>query len=316
MSMKYYSRLIKCLTVTSIAALLVACGGGGGDESASTGSLSLSVADAPVDMADVVVVEFTGVELQHSGGDRIIFDFTTESDGVEPDGPCVVDPTACQIDLLALTDGASEFLLKDEVVPSGKYNWARLLVKAELGVRDTYIMVGGMEYEMIIPSGAKSGLKLNRGFVVPAGGEADFTIDFDLRKSVNNPEGLTYMGADVYKLRPTLRTVDNAEVGVLMGNVDSALITDGCSGAVYVFNAGATPDDEDGDDGDPITSGLLKDDYSYKVPYLAEGEYLAAFTCDAEIDLAGTDEAVVFSSESPVTITAGQNTTQNFPPTP
>jgi hypothetical protein len=311
MSMKYYSRLIKCLTVTSIAALLVACGGGGGDESASTGSLSLSVADAPVDMADEVVVEFTGVELQHSGGDRIMFDFTTE-----PDGPCVVDPTACQIDLLALTDGASEFLLKDEVVPSGKYSWARLLVKAELGVRDTYIVVGGMEYEMIIPSGAKSGLKLNRGFVVPAGGEADFTIDFDLRKSVNNPEGLTYMGADVYKLRPTLRTVDNAEVGVLMGNVDSALITDGCSGAVYVFNAGATPDDEDGDDGDPITSGLLKDDYSYKVPYLAEGEYLAAFTCDAEIDLAGTDEAVVFSSEAPVTITAGQNTTQNFPPTP
>ena len=312
MSVKIYSGLSKCLIATSLAALLMACGGGGdGGESPSTGTLSLSVTDAPVDMADEVWVEFSGVELQHSDGERIMFDFT-----VEPDGPCFLDPTACQIDLLALTDGTSEFLLKDEEVPSGKYSWARLYVNAELGVRDSYIVIGGMEYEMIIPSGAESGLKLNRGFIVPAGGEADFTIDFDLRKSVNNPEGLTYMGVDVYKLRPTLRTVDNAEVGVLMGSVDSGLITADCSGAVYVFNAGATPDDEDGDDGDPITSGLLKDDYSYKVPYLAEGDYVAAFTCDADIDNAETDDAVVFSSEAQVTITAGQNTTQNFPPAP
>jgi hypothetical protein len=305
---------IRHLTLIGFAALLVSCGGGGG--SASTGSLSLGVADAPVDMADKVVVEFTGVELQHSNGDRIIFDFTRKSDGVEPDGPCVVDPAACQIDLLTLTDGASEFLLKDEVVPSGKYSWARLMVNAELGVRDSYIVIGGMEYEMIIPSGAESGLKMNSGFVVPAGGKADFTIDFDLRKSVNNPEGLTYMGVDVYKLRPTLRTVDNANVGVLMGSVDSSLITAECSGAVYVFNAGAAPDDVDGDDGDPITSTRLADDYSYKVPFLAEGDYVAAFTCDADIDYAETDDAVVFSSQSPVTITAGKNTTQNFPPTP
>jgi hypothetical protein len=315
--MKYYSRLINCLTVTGIATLLVACGGGDGGGSASPGSLSLSVADAPVDTADEVWVEFSGVELQHSDGERIMFDFTVESDGVEPDGPCVVDPTACQINLLALTDGASEFLLKDEEVPSGKYSWARLHVNAELGVRDSYIVIGGMEYEMIIPSGAESGLKLNRGFVVPAGGEADFTIDFDLRKSVNNPEGLTYMGSDVYKLRPTLRTVDNAEVGVLMGSVDSALITADCSGAVYVFNAGATPDDEDGDDGDPITSALLRDDYSYKIPFLSEGDYVAAFTCDADIDEAGTNEVLDFSSvASPVTIIAGEHTTQNFPPAP
>jgi hypothetical protein len=309
MSMKNCSALIKYLSAAGLATLLVGCGGGDGSD--STGSLSLSVTDAPVDIADKVVVEFTGVELQHSDGDRILFDFT------EPGGPCVIDPTACQIDLLALTGGESEFLLKDEVVPSGKFSWARLLVKAELGEHDSYIEIGGMQYEMIIPSGAESGLILNRGFVVPAGGEADFTIDFDLRKSVNNPEGLTYMDVDVYKLRPTLRTVDNAEVGVLMGSVDSGLITTDCSGAVYVFKAGATPDDEDGDDGDPITSGLLKDDYSYKVPYLAEGDYVAAFTCDADIDEAGVEDAGVgFSSEAPVTITAGQNTTQNFPPAP
>lgn len=307
MSTNLYSILIKCFSVSSIVALLVACGGG--DGSASTGSLSLSVADAPVDMADEVVVEFTGVELQHSDGERIMFDFTAE-----PNGPCYMDPTPCQLDLLALTNGAAEFLLKDEEVPSGKYSWARLHVNAELGVRDSYIVIDGEEYEMIIPSGDEAGLKMNNGFVVPAGGDADFTIDFDLRKSVNDPEGLTYMDIDVYKLRPTLRTVDNTKVGALIGSVESVLITADCSGAIYIFNAGAVPDDEDGDDGDPITSALLQDDYSYKVPFLAEGEYVAAFTCDADMDEIGTDDTVEFSSVASVTITAGKDTIQNFPP--
>ena len=308
MSKKYYSGFTSCLAVAGMAVLLTACGSdsGGGGGSASTGTLSLSITDAPVDTADEVVVEFDGVELQHSDGERMMFDFTER---------CTMDSMSCQIDLLALNDGTSAFLLEDEEVRSGKYSWARLYVNAELGVRDSYIVIDGREYEMIIPSGAESGLKLNRGFVVPAGGEAHFTIDFDLRKSVNNPEGLTYMDSDVYKLRPTLRIVDNTEVGVLMGMVDPLLITADCSGAVYVFNAGATPDDVDGDAGDPITTGILGDDQSYKVSYLLEGDYVAAFTCNADIDGALTDDAVIFLSEaSPVTIVAGQNTTQDFPP--
>ena len=141
MSMKHYSRLIKCLTAAGMAVLLTACGGGGGDDDgASTGSLSLSVTDAPVDSADNVFVEFYGVELQPANGERITFDFSER---------CESDPASCQIDLLALTGGASELILDNEIVPSGEYNWLRLMVNAVPIVRDSYIIVGGQELSLI-----------------------------------------------------------------------------------------------------------------------------------------------------------------------
>jgi hypothetical protein len=72
---------------------------------------------------------------------------------------------------------------------------------------------GGAGHELTIPSGMQSGLKLNRGFDVPAGGSADFTIDFDLHKSVH------MTGSGSYMLRPTLRMVDNIMVGSISGTV-------------------------------------------------------------------------------------------------
>jgi hypothetical protein len=310
MSIKYYLRFIGCLAAASMTVLLVACGGGGGgSDGISTGSLSLSLTDAPVDGADEVVVEFYGVELQPANGERITFDFTEQ---------CTVDPASCQIDLMTLTGGVSDLVLDAETVPSGQYNWVRLMVKADQNIRDSYIVVGGQEFELRIPSGGESGLKLNRGFVVPAGGMADFTIDFDLRKSVHDP-----VGSSDYILRPSLRIVDNAEVGTLSGSVDPSFFTSGnCSGAVYVFfdgTAGA-PDDEDGEGAgpDPITSTLVPDDgtHNYKVAFLSEGDYHIAFTCDAMADAPEVDDdsaTVSFLSEATVPVTAGANTNYDFP---
>jgi hypothetical protein len=48
---------------------------------------------------------------------------------------------------------------------------------------------GGEECELRVPSGAESGLKLNRGFTLPADGSVALTIDFDLRKSIHAPPG-------------------------------------------------------------------------------------------------------------------------------
>jgi hypothetical protein len=305
MSTKYFSGLIGCLAAATM--LLVACGGGDG---ASTGTLNLSVTDAPVDSADEVVVEFYGAELQPANGSRVTFDFTSR---------CALDPASCQINLLDLTGGASTLILDTETVPSGQYNWMRLLVNAQPNVRDSYIVVGGQEFELRIPSGDESGLKLNQGFVVPAGGTADFTIDFDLRKSVHDP-----VGSSDYILRPTLRIVDNTEVGSISGNVDPSFFASGtCTGAVYVFfdgTAGA-PDDEDGIGGgpDPITSALVPDDgvHHYKVAFLSEGDYLIAFTCDAAADDPAVDDdtaTVSFLSQATVPVTAGADTTYDFPP--
>ena len=292
------------IAAASLSLIIVNCNGDG----ASTGSLSISVADAPVDTADNVFVEFSGVEIKPANGNSITFDFTER---------CTADPASCQIDLLSLTSGTSERILDGETVMAGQYNWLRLMVKTEPNVDDSYIVVGGKEYELRIPGGDESGLKLNQSFVVPAGGEASFTIDFDLRKSVHDP-----VGSSDYILRPTLRIVDNAETGALSGSVDPSFFASGsCTGAVYVFFDGTVdaPDDEDGEGygPDPITSALVADDgvHNYKVAFLSEGGYLIAFTCDAAVDDPAVDDdiaTVSFLSTATVSITANSNTVHNF----
>ena len=299
-----------------MALLLVACGGGGGgggSDGASTGTLNLAITDASVDAAKAVVVEFTGVELQHSDVERIDYDFV---DGFG-------DPEPRQIDLLALTGGTTELLLEDVTLTAGDYSWIRLKVNAERGVIDSYIdLLDDSRHSLYVPSGANSGLKLNRGFNVPDGGMASFTIDFDLRKSVHDPSG----NKDDYILRPTLRLVDGNTDGALSGTVTGIENDPDCSdnaesiGAVYVFDTTNTVDDVDGTD-DPITSATVPNDgvYAYTVAFLPEDDYRIDFTCDADIDdnakdadTDPTDGPVDFTGETVVTITAGKTTLHDF----
>lgn len=302
------STLIDCIAATFAALMLTACGGGGGgDSDSSTGTLNLAITDAPVDAAKAVVVEFTGVQLQHSGGERIDYDFIDGSG----------DPEPRQIDLLALTGGTTELLLDGVTLTAGDYSWIRLKVNAERGVIDSYIdLLDDTRHSLYVPSGSQSGLKLNRGFNIPEGGMASFTIDFDLRKSVHNPSN----PADDYFLRPTLRLVDGNTNGALSGIVSGIENDIDCTdnvdyiGAVYVFNDGDAVDDVDGVD-DPVTSAMVPNDgnYAYTVAFLPEGDYTVAFTCDADIDDNANDaDPVDFVGEAMVTITAGKTTIQDF----
>lgn len=322
MSTKYYSSFIKCLTAASMAMLLTACGsdsGGGGDGGGggSTGTASLSLTDAPIDDALDVTVRIDGVEFQPADGDRTMFYLANTS------GTCEVvndhDPGhPCEVNLLEY-QGINRITLLDNVtLPAGQYSWLRLMLNDDPGF---ITLLDGRNFDLRVPSGAQTGLKLHSGFIVAVGNHTDYTIDFDLRKSVHDPIGL-----DEYLLRPTLRLMDNSQVGSLSGNVDPGFFEGGdCSGAVYLFYGDTldAPDDEDGDGGgpDPITTVLVPDDgtHAYMVGFLTEGDYIAAFTCDALADDPTVDDIAddfIFLSESTVTITAGENTVQDFLPAP
>lgn len=306
-----HSRLLSLL----LAATLAACGGGGGDGTA-TGQLSLRVTDGPVDEARHVYMQFRGIELHGPGGTRTFYycqDPDTSQHFVST--AACAHPAPRQLDLLALTGGESAQLLDREVLRAGRYQWARLLVDAEPGVRDSYIVIGENEYPLGIPSGDETGLKLNRGFTVPAGGLADFTVDFDLRKSVHGRSG------DEYLLRPTLRIVDNVQVGAIAGEVNAALVTQGCSPAVYVYSgAGVVPDDIDGASPDPVTTVLVKPHeengvttYRYKAAFLEAGDYTVAITCQAAADDPATDDALAYTGAAAVAVAAKAVTTHDFP---
>lgn len=280
-----------------LAVLLAACGG----DDKGTGMLSVQVTDAPVDAAEAVVVRFTGLSFKPADGAPQVVMFDAPKD----------------IDLLALAGGDAAPLVSNLVVPAGRYEWLRLHVQAAFDtVHDSYITIDGSQYELQVPSGSQSGLKLNGGFVVPQGGAASYTLDFDLRRSVVEP-----VGQPGYFLKPVIRMVNTAQVGMLTGAVDSALIAAQCSGsatgAVYVFSgAGVTPDDVDGSDPEPLASGMVSlqgdGSYRYTVAFLSPGSYTAAWTCDAAGDLPESGEDLVFAGTTDVTIVTDQTTVQDF----
>lgn len=289
------NNLKKTLVLGLGFSVLAACGG----DNADTGTMSLHLTDAPVDAASKVVVEFTGVELHQGGASPQRFHFD------EPR----------QIDLLALTGGESTLLLDEITLPAGRYGQLRLLVNAGKEASDSYIELDdGGKHPLFIPSGNQSGLKLNQGFEVPAGGHASFTIDFDLRKSVTKPEGLD--GA--YILRPTLRLIDNAQSGAIAGSVAPEIVTaEGCSPAVYVYTgAGIEPGDV-GSDTEPLSSAAVTlnnetGSFDYRAAFLSPGEYTVAFTCMAAADDPETDDQIEFSQPITATVAVGATTPGSF----
>jgi hypothetical protein len=248
------------------------------------------------------VVTFLGIELQPAAGDRI----------------AVVYDAPRQIDLLALQGGLSEPLLDGITAPAGDYAWIRLMVGATAAGDESYItLADGTTHTLFIPSGEESGLKLHGGVSVPAGGESDFTVDFDLRKSVHEPMN----ASDDYMLRPTLRLVDNAQVGGIAGTIDPALLVLDCSPAVYAYSGAAVvPDDMGGVGADPLQTTLVTvpptGPVTYMLGLLTPGAYTVAFTCQASSDTPGADEAIVFAPVATATVTAGTTTTVDFAPPP
>ena len=307
--------LIWSLLVSTMLFALAGCGGGGGGDSPRDGRMSLSVTDAPLDDASSVVVQFSGVA------------FKREGDAAE-----VVrnlSPSPRQLNLLEYQQGRAALLLDNVTLPAGRYEWIRLIVDNETNVRDSYIVLAdGKECELRVPSGAESGLKLNRGFELAADGSAALTIDFDLRKSIHAPPGQEGAAPDctqAYLMRPTLRVVDNANVGAIAGTIDSALVTETCLPKVYIFSgAGIVPDDLEeaaiSNDVDPLLATDVSiqngsTGYSYRAAFLPPGAYTVAFTCSD--DDPTLDDTLTFLAPKPATVQANLIATVDFaPPAP
>jgi hypothetical protein len=320
----------RILVAAAVATVLAACGGeDDGSATPKTGTLKVGITDAPVDFADQVVVQFSGVELKPRDGEAFSIDFPSK-----------------RLDLLELQGSRRALLLDGETVPAGEYEWLRLKVDADPNVGgDSYVRLetGGEECEMRVPSGDQTGLKLVRGFTVGAGAITDFTIDFDLRKSVVAPPGqrtpVGTCGGQAFLLKPALRMVDNLQVGAIGGVVDSSLVTSQCAssteapypGNVYLFgpvpaNGSVVPDDYDGLEEDPsqadaITSAKVsQDDFSYSIGFVPVGTYVVAYTCDLDDTALDADaqptppETVRLTPTegTAVTVTVNQTAVVNF----
>jgi len=108
-------------------------------------------------------------------------------------------------DILNFRNGLDTLLI-NAALPVGSINQIRLI----LGPNNS-IVVNGNVYALNTPSAQESGLKLNLGQTLAAGGAYDIWIDFDAGKSI------LQTGSGSYKLKPVIRAYSSLTNGQIKG---------------------------------------------------------------------------------------------------
>lgn len=275
-----------------------------------SGTMSLSLTDAPIDGDNVSGVYITITEIQYNRA----------ADGNGDDGSWVTMEEfngPAEYNLLDLTGGESE-LLGNLVLPAGQYNQIRFMLDipeqsgqagSDQSSPGCYIKyTDGTTDPLFVPSGGQTGYKATGAFRVPENGTVEITADFDVRKAV-----VSAGASGKIILRPTIRLIVENEAGRIKGSVTD--YTAGNDLVVYAYEDGAydagveAADPADGESRFPgaVTSSKVSDDGSYGLWFLAAGTYDVIV---AEYDDGDFLEAAELASDLPVE--AGTPTTEDI----
>lgn len=176
-------------------ALLSAFGGcqndgttGPGDASGN-GTLVVRLTDAPA-AYDAVNIAVDSVRVHVDSADSI-------------SGWHTISRSPAMYDLLQYM-GGRDTIIAEGVIPAGYYSQLRLYVG--LG---SNVVVNGVPYDLEIPSGSQSGLKLNIQAAITEGVKYVLVLDFDASRSI------VVTGNSRYQLKPVIKTVATAVSGSL-----------------------------------------------------------------------------------------------------
>jgi hypothetical protein len=189
--------------------LLAACGGGGGGSSPGTGTLGVSLTDAPACGFDAVNVTVTTVRVHQS---------STANENDAGWSEITLNP-ARKVNLLDLNNGTL-LSLGQVPLPAGHYTQVRLVLVANTGntVANSVVLSGTTaEIAIDTPSAVQSGIKLINEFDVPAGQRVDLVLDFDACKSI------VTRGNGTYALKPVIQVIPTVLNGI-EGFMDPALL--------------------------------------------------------------------------------------------
>lgn len=198
------------LMTSLFAALVAGCGGGGSEGgSGATGTLGVSLTDAPACGFDAVNVTVVKVRVHQSSS-------ASDTDAGWAD--ITLNP-ARKINLLNLSNGVLD-KLGETPLPAGHYTQLRLVLdpNTTAGLANSVVPTGGVETALVTPSAVQSGIKLVNEFDVASGQRVDLVLDFDACKSI------VKRGNGTYALKPVIKFVPFLLNGI-DGFVDSALLS-------------------------------------------------------------------------------------------
>ena len=157
----------------------------------STGTLSISLTDAPA-AYDSVIIVFSEISAH------------IDSEWIH------VRREPIRVNLLDWSNGET-ILLGSADVPAGKYTQIRIKIDS------AFVGVKGEVHELTVPSGSKTGLKFGPQFTINEGSTYSLVLDFDACRSVvvNGPKH----SPTSYKLKPYIRVVTQALTGSISGKV-------------------------------------------------------------------------------------------------
>lgn len=259
--------------ITRLAGLAAAILAGAG-LCACNGSVTVNLADTPVDGATSVVIDFTGIVLHNTAGKTTTINFSSPQ----------------QIDLLQLQNGVTQALLQNQSVPSGSYDSMQLKVLANANTQgQSYITLNtGAQYPLYVPAASQTALTISTPFSVGQSGTTRLIIEFNLRQSVTSTDGQNYT------LVPAMHLADQSRVGTITATVDLAALTtqqlgsgaqiSQCAGGLFIFSGGSvTPQNGGGAslvDFQPIPYDGTTTQAAVSFPYLTKGSYTVVATCD------------------------------------
>lgn len=155
------------------------------------GYLKIYLTDAPTDF-DQVNIAVSEIWI-HAASDDTLANWI------------LLDSTEATYDLLELRNGVLALLDSSQLAP-GHYTQLRLKVTDGCNV-----VVDSEQYDLEIPSGYQSGIKLNHQFTIEEGRLYELTLDFDAEKSI------IQKGTGEYQLKPVIRVIAQATTGEIEG---------------------------------------------------------------------------------------------------
>ncbi|MFH1850710.1 MAG: DUF4382 domain-containing protein [Candidatus Neomarinimicrobiota bacterium] len=202
------------------------------DETTGIGQIAIQAFDAPF-QGDVEHIYLNVIEVSVH---KSVSDSTNASDTTAQ--WIVLSETDTTIDFLELVNGRMATLIQSDL-ELGHYTQIRLL----LGDSSS-IVVDGNAYELKVPSGSQSGVKLTHAFEINADEVVEFYLDFDAERSINK-----HPSQNRYTLQPTFRLFKSVLSGTIAGSVADtagAGLPDIAVYAVADADTIATLTDEDG----------------------------------------------------------------------